>query len=195
MVPEDDVATVANSAWRMPTKEDFEELLAGTSSSWVENYNSIEGLNGRVFIKASITQQAFKNVTLYSEMFEGELTEETWNMVKMYTLEEINALIGGQDIRTMIFKDAEYTIPAVYGTDYGFVVKQTDPSISLFIPAAGYRDGSDISDVGSDCYLWSSSLYLDGPDSACYLDFYSDSFSMGYNDRRDGYSVRPVLAN
>ena len=49
LVPEDDVATQTNSTWRMPTKEDFEELIAGTTSSWVENYNDIEGLNGQVF--------------------------------------------------------------------------------------------------------------------------------------------------
>ena len=49
LVPEDDVATVINSAWRMPTKEDFEELIAGTTSSWVTNHNGISGLNGCIF--------------------------------------------------------------------------------------------------------------------------------------------------
>ena len=49
LVPEDDVATQTNSAWRMPTKEDFEELIAGTTSSWVTNHNGISGLNGCVF--------------------------------------------------------------------------------------------------------------------------------------------------
>ena len=49
LVPEDDVATVINSAWRMPTKEDFDELLAGTTNSWVTDYKGISGLNGRLF--------------------------------------------------------------------------------------------------------------------------------------------------
>ena len=49
LVPEDDVATVTNSAWRMPTKEDFEELIAGTTNSWVTDYKGISGLNGRLF--------------------------------------------------------------------------------------------------------------------------------------------------
>ena len=49
LVPKDDVATQTNSAWRMPTKEDFEELIAGTTNSWVTDYKGISGLNGQVF--------------------------------------------------------------------------------------------------------------------------------------------------
>ena len=45
----DDVATVTNPAWRMPTKEDFEELKAGTTKKWVTNYKGVSGLNGRLF--------------------------------------------------------------------------------------------------------------------------------------------------
>ena len=63
----------------------------------------------------------------------------------------------------------------------------------LFIPAAGYRYGSDISGVGSNCSLWSSSLYLGSPDRAYYLYFYSDVISMSYYTRCFGFSVRPVL--
>lgn len=173
LVPVDDVATATNSAWRMPTKENFEELLAGTSNNLVENYNNIEGLNGRVFIKATIIQPSFKNITLYSPVAEGEVTDEIWAQISTYTLEEMNASLGG-DIRTMIFKDAEMSILAEYNIDYGFVKKETDPSVSMFIPAAGYCAGSDISDGGSKCYLWSSSLRLDGPSSAHDLTFSSD---------------------
>ena len=49
LLPEDDIAWVTNHKWRMPTKEDFEELIAGTTNSWVTNYKGISGLNGRVF--------------------------------------------------------------------------------------------------------------------------------------------------
>lgn len=34
--------------WRMPTKEDFDELLGNTSNQWVTNYNGT-GVNGYVF--------------------------------------------------------------------------------------------------------------------------------------------------
>lgn len=92
----------------MPTKEDFEELLARTSSSWVEDYNDIEGLNGRLFIKAIITRPFFKNVTLYSPVFDGEVTDEIWSIFSLYTLEEINVLFP-VDVRTAMFKDAVKT--------------------------------------------------------------------------------------
>ena len=64
---------------------------------------------------------------------------------------------------------------------------------TLFIPATGYRSGSDIHDVGSGCNLWSSSLYLDNPSSAYSLDFGSDDISMGNYYRYYGFSVCPVI--
>ena len=117
LVPEDDVATVTNSAWRMPTEAELEELVA-LPNEWVDNYNGISGLNGRVF------------------------TGKNGN--------------------------------------------------TLFIPAASYRDGSDIYDVGSSCFLWSSSLTLGYPYCACYLYFDSDSIYMDDCHRCCGLSVRPV---
>ena len=63
----------------------------------------------------------------------------------------------------------------------------------LFIPAAGYRYGSDIYDVGSDCYLLSSGLDLDYPSNACNLKFNSDHVGMSNFNRYSGCSVRPVL--
>ena len=48
LVPEDDVATVTNSAWRMPTKAELEELKT-LPRQWVTNYNGVSGLNGIVF--------------------------------------------------------------------------------------------------------------------------------------------------
>ena len=182
LVPEDDVATVTNSAWRMPSKEDFEELLAGTTNSWVTDYNGISGLNGRVFIKAKITRQPFKTIPLYSPIFEGEITDEMWLELSMYTLEEINAIIGG-DIREQIFKDAGMSVNADYNTDYGFVEKGVDPSVSMFIPAAGYCSGSDIGSVGSGCDLWSSSLNLGYPSYAYDLSFNSGSIDLSDNYR------------
>ena len=192
LVPEDDADTITNSAWRMPTKEDFDELIAGTTSSWVTDYKGISGLNGRVFIKATITRQAFKNIPLYSPIFEGEITDELWvRILSIRSLEETNAMIG-EDIRTMMFKDAEMTIPADYNTDYGFVEKEVDPSVSMCIPAAGYCNSSDTKSVGSDCCLWSSSLYLDKPIWAYDFKFNSVIIGMNSSNRYNGFSVRPV---
>ena len=63
----------------------------------------------------------------------------------------------------------------------------------IFIPAAGYYDRSDIYDVGSYCYLWSSSLYLGCPSRAYYSYFDSDHIGMSASERYDGFSIRPVI--
>lgn len=115
----DDVATQTNSEWRMPTKEDFEELKAGTTKKWETNYKGVSGLNGRLF----------------------------------------TSKVNGN---------------------------------SLFIPAAGYRIGSDIQYVSSRCFLWSSSLYFYDPINAYTLFFYSSDINTSHNFRYSGYSVRPV---
>ena len=61
----------------------------------------------------------------------------------------------------------------------------------MFIPAAGKHI---ISRVGTNCYLWSSSLNLDLPRVVYYLDFYSHNIIGIYsNDRYDGFSIRPVI--
>ena len=122
LVPEDDVATQTNPAWRIPTKEDFDELSAGTTDSWVTNYNGISGLKGRVF----------------------------------------TSKVNGN---------------------------------TLFIPAAGFRRKSNISDVGLRCHLCSSSLYLSSPNYAYYLYFYSGNVSISTNNstnRCDGLPICPV---
>ena len=64
---------------------------------------------------------------------------------------------------------------------------------SIFLPAAGYRSGTNLSDVGSRGYYWSSSLNTDYPYGAYGLYFGSDYVSWGYNFRYYGHSVRPVL--
>ena len=66
---------------------------------------------------------------------------------------------------------------------------------SIFLPAAGYRYGTLLSDAGSYGYYWSSSLGSDCPDRAYYQDFnsgYVDVGSGGYDIRCYGHTVRPV---
>ena len=64
---------------------------------------------------------------------------------------------------------------------------------SIFLPAAGNRDGSSLNIAGSLGLYWSStpSVYYDY--GAYGLDFGSSSHYMDYDNRDLGLSVRPVL--
>ena len=64
---------------------------------------------------------------------------------------------------------------------------------TLFIPAAGSRDGSNVYNTGTSCNLQTSSLYLKNPSHSYQA--YSSSNSVGlYDDfRYTGNSIRPVI--
>ena len=65
----------------------------------------------------------------------------------------------------------------------------------LFIPAAGYRSNNfNVSNVSSNCYLWSSSLDSDCPCNAYLLrvDTYIIIYTYNYN-RCWGFTIRPVI--
>ena len=66
---------------------------------------------------------------------------------------------------------------------------------SLFLPAAGYRYGSDLYDANSRGYYWSCSLNMDAPTNSWefYYEFYSGYYyAMNNSLRYEGHSVRPV---
>ena len=66
---------------------------------------------------------------------------------------------------------------------------------SLFLPAAGGRDGSGLVSSGEDGDYWSSALDTESPGYAWYFDFYSLSQGMRDGDRYYGLSVRAVRAS
>ena len=63
---------------------------------------------------------------------------------------------------------------------------------SIFLPAAGYRDDTSLSSVGSSGFYWSSSLNTDYPDLAWSVYFDSSDVGRDYYCRYGGHSVRPV---
>ena len=119
--PEDDVAHVKwGGQWRMPTKEQMEELYNNTKEKWIENYKGT-GVDG-------------------------------------------------------------YLFTATNGK-------------SIFLPAAGYRNGTSLYYAGSYGYFWASSLYSYYPNDAYGLYFDSGYMFVGsYYDsyRYYGRTVRPV---
>ena len=64
---------------------------------------------------------------------------------------------------------------------------------TLFIPAAGYYDGSSLYLAGSGGSYWSSSLRLEDPVSANFLYFSSGDIRRNSGGRYAGRSIRPVL--
>ena len=63
----------------------------------------------------------------------------------------------------------------------------------IFLPAAGYRNGTGVSYVGSGGYYWASSSPYAGEYIAHYVYFYSGVVvSMNYLSRYYGLSVRLV---
>ena len=63
---------------------------------------------------------------------------------------------------------------------------------SIFLPAAGYRFGTDLNYEGSSGFYWSRSLYPDYSLSARYLTVNSNGIYTANGDRYYGRSVRPV---
>ena len=76
-----------------------------------------------------------------------------------------------------------------------FTDKTTNKSI--FLPAAGYHDGSGgvLVGVGSNGGYWSSSTDEFNEMGACYLAFSSEGADWYYNYRSYGFSVRSVAEN
>ena len=74
----------------------------------------------------------------------------------------------------------------------GFRVKSKTNGNSIFLPAAGHKDGTLLIDLGTMGFYWSSSLKTEFPSCA-----YSVRFLFGYiyksdYERCNGFSVRPV---
>ena len=65
---------------------------------------------------------------------------------------------------------------------------------SIFLPVAGFRDGSFLVNVGSSGYYWSSSLYTGIPYNAWYVNFDSSNVYRSSHYRHLGFSVRSVYA-
>ena len=75
----------------------------------------------------------------------------------------------------------------------GYEVKSKTNGNSIFLPAAGYRNGDVLSNAGNYGDYWSGSLGTGYPDYAWSVYFYSDYVYRYDNDRFCGLSVRAVF--
>jgi len=74
----------------------------------------------------------------------------------------------------------------------GYTVTSKTNGNSIFLPAAGYRFGTSVINVGSDGYYWSSSLIESNPDGAYNLYFNSGGVDRDTYNRYNGHAVRAV---
>ena len=63
---------------------------------------------------------------------------------------------------------------------------------SLFLPAAGNRNGSSLNNDGTNGNYWSASLNESNPNNAWNMNFNSDNQNVNNNNRNNGQSVRAV---
>ena len=66
---------------------------------------------------------------------------------------------------------------------------------TLFLPAAGHRLNSELTDAGSDGYFWTSSLKTDSPDYAWFFYFMVGENNVVSYGREGGHPVRAVREN
>ena len=109
--------------------------------------------------------------------------------MRMPTVADIDELISGttsQWCQCTVLGD-DHTSHTVYGRL--FIGSNGN---KIFIPAAGYFNGSSFVLAGSRCDMWSSSVYSDSANSAYYLYFYLGDCARTLDRRYYGCSVRGV---
>ena len=115
----------------------------------------------------------------------------SWRMPTKGDIEELLATKDNTTDYTWTWCDGNNTKYA--GTDVkGWQIVRISTGATLFLPAAGYRVGASLYDVGGGGYYWSSSLNTDTPSRAWDVYFYSDGVYADSGGRDYGFSVRPV---
>ena len=122
---------------------------------------------------------------------------------RMPTLAELNELVDtknfnpwGSDNQTKWYW--EWTTESGvngYKIHYRADTSSESETSYIFLPAAGYRNGTSFNNQGSYGTYWSSALVSSSPNRARYLDFSSGTARMNHNYRYYGFTVRAVLSN
>ena len=118
-----------------------------------------------------------------------ELTSQCyWVWTTTYNGKSVSGYIVYK-AKTDTDKGAKVTSGSSSSSEYDVA---TDPH--LFLPAAGFRQGSELSDEGLKGYYWSRSLEPAHSKNAYNLHFHSDGV-LGYctSSRDCGFAVRPVV--
>ena len=130
------------------------------------------------------------------------LTQSEWNYVISNRTDAryLRGTANVNGVNGLVLLPDNWTFPSDVEFTYGEDGWQNTYSASewskmeangaVFLPAAGYRYGTDVDYVGSGGYYWSSSANDGG--NASYLNFYGYYVSTGSSGRSNGQSVRLV---
>lgn len=136
----------------------------------------------------------------------NRLTKYNWEV--NYGLVDSNTLLGLSDDAARANWGGSWRMPTraevtelcsycnwtwtTQGGKNGYKVVSKKNGNTIFLPAAGYRNGTSVYTVGSKGNYWSSGLGMDNPSHANFLDFTISNVSRSRNSRYSGRSVRPV---
>lgn len=142
--------------------------------------------------------KSFDNMTKYCNSIAYGYNEFTDTLTTLTPDDDVAYVKWGGDWRMPTQADFDELLNNcdwVWTTQNGVkgykVTSRKDSSLSIFMPVAGYRQGTMIPPNSGGKY-WSSSLYTDTPDRAWTLSFNSVAQHIGYEQRIYGLSVRPV---
>ena len=151
----------------------------------------------------ALTKYCSKSTCGYNGFTDSETTLEaeddaaryqwggSWRMPTKGDIDELLATQDNTTDYTWTWCDGSTTKYA--GTDVaGWQIVRNSTGATLFLPAAGYRYGTNLYNVGSYGFYWSSSLYTGSPTSAWDISFNYGDVGAYHGDRDVGESVRPV---
>ena len=148
---------------------------------------------GETTVKSNYSQGSYRYYSSGYENIGSDISATNYDAAKanwggtwrMPTLSELNALLNTTDYT--------WTWTTVDGVAGYQVTSQVEGTVgnSIFLPAAGYQDGSYYYEPGAGCYYWTSSLYNDG--NSNYLHGTSTTHAVDTEFLRyRGLAVRPV---
>ena len=108
-------------------------------------------------------------------------TKEIW--VALYNANQNKVYWGPNGDKTL------ETISEIKGMK---ISKKDDSNTYIFLPAAGWVNGTKFENVGSKFYYWSGTANSTYTSYAYNLSNYGDVFASDYSYRYSGFSVRPV---
>ncbi|MCQ2266038.1 MAG: hypothetical protein MJZ46_08400, partial [Bacteroidales bacterium] len=178
--------------WRLPTKEEL-NLMRANNLIGGDGYMASDGSrSGKVRLvtdKQKGEEIAIPAGYVDLGLHSGTLWKDKNEEGGFYTYDQAMSKFGNE-LPTK--EQCEELVSSCKWAWTGNGYKVTGPSgASITLPAAGYRNGSNVYYVGSIGYYWSSTP--DGSDGAYDLYFYSDEYNVRGSRRRTyGRSVRLV---